>query len=299
MTSAVVLSTYNGKEYLTEQLDCIRNQSIKPDFVFIKDDKSTDGTQTLVSEYIQKYNLKWVFAENENNKGWKKNFYDLIDECSADYIFLSDQDDIWHEKKIELMLAQMENNREISVLVSKYCASSNVNKFKQQALKNKVCVEQLCFNEKATYTMHPGCSYCFRKEFFNSIKEYYMPIFPHDAFLYRFALLTDSLYEINQVLLFHRLHGHNTGHESFSQLRNDIQFYELLNTKTLDYISTHENLDKKEKKLAILEKLQIWLKKRDYYYNNPSLSAFFNILRYHNCYPKFRTLIKEIFIANS
>lgn len=56
MKISVVLSAYNGAEYITEQLDSIRNQSRPADEVLIFDDVSTDNTVEIVREYIKKYN---------------------------------------------------------------------------------------------------------------------------------------------------------------------------------------------------------------------------------------------------
>ena len=47
MKLSIVLSTYNGKAYITEQLDSILNQTRKADEVLIFDDCSTDNTQQI------------------------------------------------------------------------------------------------------------------------------------------------------------------------------------------------------------------------------------------------------------
>ena len=49
---SLVMTTYNGLKYISEQLESIKNQTVLPDEVLIYDDRSTDGTY----EYVQEYN---------------------------------------------------------------------------------------------------------------------------------------------------------------------------------------------------------------------------------------------------
>lgn len=119
MKTSVILCTYNGKEYILEQLDSLKNQSLQPDEVIITDDKSTDETATIIKDYIKQYKLdNWKLSINEENKGFRKNFMDSIRECSGEYLFLCDQDDIWNQDKISSMTKAMDENPKIDLLVS-------------------------------------------------------------------------------------------------------------------------------------------------------------------------------------
>lgn len=74
-TISVILSTYNGKRYLRELMDSLRNQTRQPDEVLVSDDASSDGTVELVRSYIEEYGLtSWRVIENTKNIGWKANF---------------------------------------------------------------------------------------------------------------------------------------------------------------------------------------------------------------------------------
>ena len=54
MKNSVVMATYNGAKYIIEQLDSIKNQTMRPDEVIISDDGSTDDTLKIVKNYIAK-----------------------------------------------------------------------------------------------------------------------------------------------------------------------------------------------------------------------------------------------------
>jgi glycosyltransferase involved in cell wall biosynthesis len=68
MRISIVLSTYNGGAYITEQLDSILNQTRKADEVLIFDDCSTDKTCELISSFIEKNSLSnWRLTKNKTN----------------------------------------------------------------------------------------------------------------------------------------------------------------------------------------------------------------------------------------
>ena len=103
MKVSIALATYNGEKYLREQLDSILSQSIQDFELVACDDCSTDSTLKILNEYAEKDFRVKVFT-NEKNLGFKKNFEKAIFLCSGDYIALSDQDDIWTENHLQVLL---------------------------------------------------------------------------------------------------------------------------------------------------------------------------------------------------
>ena len=102
---SIAMATYNGEKYLKEQLDSIYAQTYKNIEVIVCDDCSSDKTVEILDEYKEKYGLKYYI--NEKNLGFKKNFEKAISLCSGDFIALADQDDIWIESKIELLVKKI------------------------------------------------------------------------------------------------------------------------------------------------------------------------------------------------
>ena len=79
------------------------------DFVLrIRDDRSSDSTFAIASEYARKYPGK-VFAEQnlENSGGAKRNFMKMMIDYKDEYVMLCDQDDVWLPDKIEKSLEKM------------------------------------------------------------------------------------------------------------------------------------------------------------------------------------------------
>ncbi len=102
---SVAMATYNGEKYIKEQLDSILCQLKESDEIIISDDGSSDNTIKIIESYKDK-RIKLIEGPK---KGIKKNFENAIKECQNEYIFLADQDDIWVNNKVEIVLSYFEN----------------------------------------------------------------------------------------------------------------------------------------------------------------------------------------------
>lgn len=100
---SVVLCTYNGEKFLRPQIDSITAQTYPNLEIIIVDDVSSDSTSSILEEYRQK-DSRVKFHINSANIGYNKNFEKAFSLATADYIAISDQDDIWESNKIELMM---------------------------------------------------------------------------------------------------------------------------------------------------------------------------------------------------
>ena len=97
------MATYNGEMYLHDQFDSILAQSFTDWELVVCDDCSTDKTVEILNEYAQKDSRIKVY-KNEQNLGFKKNFEKAMNLCSCEYIALSDQDDVWTENHLQILL---------------------------------------------------------------------------------------------------------------------------------------------------------------------------------------------------
>jgi len=97
------MATYNGAQYIEQQLDSILNQTYPNIHLIIADDVSTDDTFAILKRYESKYpNI--TISRNATRLGYVKNFEQLIANTEGRYFALSDQDDIWDLNKITLSI---------------------------------------------------------------------------------------------------------------------------------------------------------------------------------------------------
>jgi glycosyltransferase involved in cell wall biosynthesis len=103
---SIVIATYNGEKYLHEQLDSLFSQTYKNVEIIAIDDCSSDSSVSILNEYASRHSNMKVFV-NEKNLKHIKTFERGILLGQGKYISLCDQDDIWDNRKIEFVLAEM------------------------------------------------------------------------------------------------------------------------------------------------------------------------------------------------
>jgi len=118
---AVLLATYNGENYIREQLNSLFSQTFSDWILYIRDDQSTDSTLSIIYEY-QKHSDKIILLENDGeNLGAKDNFLRLLSVVDSRYYMFMDEDDVWLPNKIEesfnVMIKAEDGSNNIPVLV--------------------------------------------------------------------------------------------------------------------------------------------------------------------------------------
>ncbi|MCI9016959.1 MAG: glycosyltransferase family 2 protein [Clostridia bacterium] len=102
------MATYNCEKYIKQQIDSIILNLTDNDEIVISDDGSTDETLSILREYEkQDKRIKLISGPQ---KGVKQNFANAIKNTNGKYIFLSDQDDIWMENKVDRVLETFEKS---------------------------------------------------------------------------------------------------------------------------------------------------------------------------------------------
>lgn len=108
MKVSVCMATYNGENFIQEQLQSILIQLNSIDEVIISDDGSTDNTIDIINSFNDK-RIILVFNKSQK-KGYTPNFENALKYSSGDVIFLSDQDDVWLPGKYETVIACLKNS---------------------------------------------------------------------------------------------------------------------------------------------------------------------------------------------
>jgi len=103
MKFSIVIPIYNNKEWLPKCFDSILNQTFTDYELILVNDMSTDGNETVIEEYKQKFADKCKGIKIINNKtkrlnGGTRNVG--IAEATGDYIICIDCDDWFHDNKV-------------------------------------------------------------------------------------------------------------------------------------------------------------------------------------------------------
>lgn len=107
---AILLCTYNGERFISQQLDSIKAQSHTDWKVWVSDDGSSDRTLAIVEGYRQAWGDDHLQVVRGPSKGFAANFLSIVcrTEIGGDYFAYSDQDDIWEVDKIRRALDHLE-----------------------------------------------------------------------------------------------------------------------------------------------------------------------------------------------
>ena len=100
---SVCMATYNGERFIEKQIRSILEQLAFGDELVISDDDSTDKTREIV-EQIGDPRIRLI---PHKPCGVVYNFENALKAARGDYVFLSDQDDIWYEGRIQSVVSSL------------------------------------------------------------------------------------------------------------------------------------------------------------------------------------------------
>ena len=140
---SIAMATYNGAQFLEDQINSILQQTYSNIELIVVDDCSTDNTYELLESFLSKDKRIHIF-KNKNNIGFVKNFCKAISLCSGDFIALSDQDDIWEDWKIE---KQINSIKDFDLLCTNSLLIDEYNNSLGLTMKETLCFTEIPSNQ--------------------------------------------------------------------------------------------------------------------------------------------------------
>ena len=166
---SVAMATYNGEKYIKEQIKTILDCLEENDELVISDDGSTDNTLGIINSF----NDNRIVLIDGPKKGIKQNFANAIKNTSGEYIFLSDQDDIWEKDKVTEVIKCFEKENCTLVVHDAEVVDENLNMVMSSYYSYRNSGKGIIKNiYKNTYI---GCCMAF----LSKAKKYVLPI-PND-----------------------------------------------------------------------------------------------------------------------
>ncbi len=107
MKRSVAMASYNGAQYIEEQLQSVLAQLGPEDEVVVSDDGSTDGTRVFLKELALRDGRVRVL--DGPHAGVVRNFENALAAVTGDIVFLCDQDDVWRADKVETVCAAFQD----------------------------------------------------------------------------------------------------------------------------------------------------------------------------------------------
>jgi len=202
------MATYNGQDFVADQISSILQQLTSEDELIVVDDASTDDTAKVVREFVDP---RILLLPSSANRGYVASFERAIAASSGEYIMLSDQDDIWLPGRVELLRQSLRN---------RCFAASNFTVFGGEANR----LQKLQLRERDSgrwvanlfatwigYRPYYGCTMAFRASAKNLVLPF--PAFlteTHDQWIAIVANLHREMIHVEAATVSRRLHDQNT-----------------------------------------------------------------------------------------
>lgn len=233
---AILLATYNGEQFLKEQLDSIVNQSFQDFVCYIHDDGSTDKTISILQTYANKYPDKFKILNYPGGQGAAGNFLSLmnyaVNNCKEKYYFFSDQDDVWLKNKVELELKKLKQAEKNDKPTLIYCdqiivdeklkiiSKSGMNYSKRSHENDNL--KHLAFENNA-----PGCVIGINRSLLVLANNIYNKsnIVMHDWWIMLVAICWGEINYLDKPLMLYRQHGDNTLGAEKKDLKSKVNKY--------------------------------------------------------------------------
>lgn len=224
---AILLSTWNGANFLAEQLDSLFTQTYEDFVVVVRDDGSSDNTLAVLGDYKSREPDRLQLVESESgNLGARDSFACLVNyvlQHKADlglesaYMLFCDQDDVWYPQKVETELRAMleaeQGNHTIPVLVH---SDLQVVSETLQAVASSLARYQGLettrngFNQMVISNLVTGCTALINEALARKSLPVSANAIMHDWWLALVAAAFGKVVYLDQALIHYRQHGRNT-----------------------------------------------------------------------------------------
>jgi glycosyltransferase involved in cell wall biosynthesis len=204
------MATYNGQEYIYDQLESILNQLAVGDEVIIVDDCSSDNTFKILNGFSDD---RIKILKNEVNRGVNSTFERAISLSINPVIFLADQDDIWIDGHIKEMVKCLDEEN-VNLVTSNFVFIDKLGLFlgDMEDKLNQIQSTQYTQNIKKIFSgsiNYFGCCMAFNRSLINMILPIPKFVESHDLWIAMAANLLRSNFHCEKVLLKRRIHGYN------------------------------------------------------------------------------------------
>jgi glycosyltransferase involved in cell wall biosynthesis len=213
MKISIAMATYNGAEYIEEQLQSFIVQSRLPDELVVCDDGSSDTTIEILDRFKASAPFVVRIFQNQDNLGHERNFGKAIDLCEGDLIFLSDQDDIWFPNKLAAVHDVFELEASAILVVNDAEITNATMQRTGRTVFGQTRAAGVIGDNGKSLTL--GCATAFRSILRSLISPVPALNYGHDSWIHDFTHMIGGRYVLEKSLQFYRRHGGNASNWVF------------------------------------------------------------------------------------
>lgn len=232
----IVLATYNGEKYISEQITSILNMSGFNTYVnsiIICDDNSTDRTLEIIKAIVPSEKLCIIKNTTDRNLGPVSNFERGLLASNSEYVMLSDQDDVWNNQKLLACMDAIKNcneERPFLIFSDLEVVDRDLNLIAEsfQEYQSIPYDWYKNINNLLIQNVAPGCTMFFNKKLISMALPLPDNCIMHDWWLILVATLHGEVYFLKDKLIKYRQHGNNqVGAKKIGFIETAKDFYKL------------------------------------------------------------------------
>lgn len=271
----IMMSTYNGERYISEQMDSLIAQVEVETQIYIRDDGSTDSTMEKLRAYAEAYPDR-IHIRSEHNLGVIRSFFELMRSSPStfDYYAFCDQDDVWERDKLIRAVTLLQTRSTAVPLL--YCSSTQMVDQHLTAIGvwPKVPRKPLALHNALVENSCVGCTMVMNDVTFNQVRAS-LPselneVIMHDWWIYLYVCTFGKVLFDEQPAIMYRQHQGNVlggsrdgliqkWRERLERFLNGNNHY-ILSRQARQFLATYEDrlthtqIDEMRNLLHILEK---------------------------------------------
>ena len=294
---SILLAVYKPNEkWLIKQLISLNNQNYNNLELLIYDDSPDSPTS---EEHFENYitNFPYKLIRGSENKGSNKAFEELTKTAKGVFLAYCDQDDIWEDDKINLMVEKF-TDKDVTLV----CSDLSIIDENDKVIANSITKIRKRHKFKCGFNLAKellmtnfvtGCAMMVRREIAKCAVPFDDTLI-HDQWIAIISAINGKIEFINQPLVRYRQHSFNqTG--ILTGIYDKFTYYNVRVQKNIErYNSFKERLNYDNELDKYINQTLIWLNARKNYFNSPSLKDLKEMIRQRN-FHKISILI-EVFL---
>jgi len=278
---SVCLITYNHEKFISQALEGAIHQETDFEYeIVVGDDCSTDSTQSIVTEYKNKFPDKIKYHRHDKNIGMIGNWIQTIQSCKGEYIAIIEGDDYWTDcQKLFLQASLLDKHPEYSMCFHKVGFITD-----NQGDNPDIYLNQ--YLQRSTYTISDvitqkwfigSCSMMVRNEYWKTFPKKVYALKAIDVLIQLMAGAHGDIGYIDKEMGIYRIHSQGISQQQWLGKENTFEYTIIDLQKTFDQFSNfkyHGLIKQRHEK-----SFETLLYYRDYFFSKHYLKALWRLMK--------------------
>lgn len=206
---SVCMASFNGEKYIAKQIVSILHQLASEDELIISDDGSSDNTVDIILGF-EDARIKLISNDLgdkflKNHYLVTSNFHNALTVATGEYIFLVDQDDIWHCNRINSCIPLL---NEFDLILCNCSIIDSEGNLQGYNLWSSNPISRFFLTNLIRMQFH-GCCIAFHKRILNVVLPFPPMLISHDNWIGLLTTITGKVVYLDEPLVFYRRHSTN------------------------------------------------------------------------------------------